>query len=187
MRATAFCTIASPIPVPGYLDCEWSRSNTLKIRSWCSGAMPIPLSLTQTLKLCPLSSAMTRMEGRTPGATNFMAFPSRLAMTWVSRVGLATTRDKGASTCTSAPRSEEHTSELQSHVNLVCRLLLEKKKYFINILERMSDDRREFKHDEEPTGLMDAADDGDNETPFAHLTPLISSTSARRLRHLQSY
>src|SRR6266571_8242995 len=28
-----------------------------------------------------------------------------------------------------SPRSEEHTSELQSHVNLVCRLLLEKKKY----------------------------------------------------------
>src|SRR5690242_21248406 len=27
-----------------------------------------------------------------------------------------------------AERSEEHTSELQSHVNLVCRLLLEKKK-----------------------------------------------------------
>src|SRR5690242_21535081 len=27
-----------------------------------------------------------------------------------------------------SPRSEEHTSELQSHVNLVCRLLLEKKK-----------------------------------------------------------
>src|SRR5690242_20790749 len=29
---------------------------------------------------------------------------------------------------TALPRSEEHTSELQSHVNLVCRLLLEKKK-----------------------------------------------------------
>src|SRR5260370_9461959 len=28
----------------------------------------------------------------------------------------------------SALRSEEHTSELQSHLNLVCRLLLEKKK-----------------------------------------------------------
>src|SRR4029434_2647171 len=26
-------------------------------------------------------------------------------------------------------RSEEHTSELQSHLNLVCRLLLEKKTY----------------------------------------------------------
>src|SRR6266571_7155276 len=33
-----------------------------------------------------------------------------------------------ALTWTPAPRSEEHTSELQSHVNLVCRLLLEKKK-----------------------------------------------------------
>src|SRR5690242_21197700 len=30
-------------------------------------------------------------------------------------------------------RSEEHTSELQSHVNLVCRLLLEKKNSFIHI------------------------------------------------------
>src|SRR5260370_32231719 len=29
-------------------------------------------------------------------------------------------------------RSEEHTSELQSHLNLVCRLLLEKKKIIIN-------------------------------------------------------
>src|SRR5260370_10616858 len=28
----------------------------------------------------------------------------------------------------SIERSEEHTSELQSHLNLVCRLLLEKKK-----------------------------------------------------------
>src|SRR5260370_12035064 len=29
-----------------------------------------------------------------------------------------------------AARSEEHTSELQSHLNLVCRLLLEKKKKY---------------------------------------------------------
>src|SRR5438477_8210566 len=31
-------------------------------------------------------------------------------------------------------RSEEHTSELQSHVNLVCRLLLEKKKKKLHII-----------------------------------------------------
>src|SRR5256885_12072810 len=31
------------------------------------------------------------------------------------------------------PRSEEHTSELQSPCNLVCRLLLEKKKQFQQI------------------------------------------------------
>src|SRR2546427_6564192 len=34
-----------------------------------------------------------------------------------------------------APRSEEHTSELQSQSNLVCRLLLEKKK---NKIDRLS-------------------------------------------------
>src|SRR4029434_11357321 len=32
----------------------------------------------------------------------------------------------------SAGRSEEHTSELQSHLNLVCRLLLEKIKTILN-------------------------------------------------------
>src|SRR5260370_19672264 len=33
-------------------------------------------------------------------------------------------------------RSEEHTSELQSHLNLVCRLLLEKKnKQSLNVVE----------------------------------------------------
>src|SRR5260370_32153825 len=33
-------------------------------------------------------------------------------------------------------RSEEHTSELQSHLNLVCRLLLEKKKKNISVVHR---------------------------------------------------
>src|SRR5207249_7905808 len=37
-------------------------------------------------------------------------------------------------------RSEEHTSELQSRFDLVCRLLLEKKKK--NLLLRVSPDRR---------------------------------------------
>src|SRR5438477_7032783 len=31
-------------------------------------------------------------------------------------------------------RSEEHTSELQSHVNLVCRLLLEKKNEVVDVV-----------------------------------------------------
>src|SRR5260370_16037634 len=34
----------------------------------------------------------------------------------------------GAAVAGGGGRSEEHTSELQSHLNLVCRLLLEKKK-----------------------------------------------------------
>src|SRR4051812_49898890 len=41
-------------------------------------------------------------------------------------VVITTDADVDAATCDA--RSEEHTSELQSHVNLVCRLLLEKKK-----------------------------------------------------------
>src|SRR5882762_10403679 len=39
-------------------------------------------------------------------------------------------------------RSEEHTSELQSHLNLVCRLLLEKKKNRSN----HDDDDRVWRH-----------------------------------------
>src|SRR2546429_5104354 len=35
-------------------------------------------------------------------------------------------------------RSEEHTSELQSRLHLVCRLLLEKKKYLVIPLERIT-------------------------------------------------
>src|SRR5690242_21492265 len=50
----------------------------------------------------------------------------------VSRVAdgdpLRSPRAAGAPRTAPARRSEEHTSELQSHVNLVCRLLLEKKK-----------------------------------------------------------
>src|SRR5260370_32142517 len=50
--------------------------------------------------------------------------------------GGVTTNPVAATGCSSTPapstnvvqRSEEHTSELQSHLNLVCRLLLEKKK-----------------------------------------------------------
>src|SRR5260221_6697005 len=37
-----------------------------------------------------------------------------------------------------APRSEEHTSELQSHSDLVCRLLLEKKNKTMNDDELVS-------------------------------------------------
>src|SRR3712207_8260892 len=47
-----------------------------------------------------------------------------------SRPGVATpARPYPATSATVHPRSEEHTSELQSRQYLVCRLLLEKKKY----------------------------------------------------------
>src|SRR2546429_2406232 len=48
-------------------------------------------------------------------------------------------RKGGDEVVAAAIRSEEHTSELQSRLHLVCRLLLEKKKYittheFVNLL-----------------------------------------------------
>src|SRR5688572_31887421 len=70
-----------------------------------------PLSLHDALPICLMSSASTRRARRN-----------------------AATRARARSSCprsASAPaaaRSEEHTSELQSQSNLVCRLLLEKKK-----------------------------------------------------------
>ena len=48
-----------------------------------------------------------------------------------AQAGLTDRCEAGAKRLTEAlknPRSEEHTSELQSHHDLVCRLLLEKKK-----------------------------------------------------------
>src|SRR6266571_4138542 len=50
--------------------------------------------------------------------------------------------------CWTKTRSEEHTSELQSHVNLVCRLLLEKKK-------KKTDDKRYAKAHTDFTTALD--------------------------------
>src|SRR5260370_31084859 len=44
------------------------------------------------------------------------------------RLGDLSRRRRSGSSASNSARSEEHTSELQSHLNLVCRLLLEKKK-----------------------------------------------------------
>src|SRR5256885_4005506 len=56
------------------------------------------------------------------------------------RLGMA--RRSVAVPCCALRRSEEHTSELQSPCNLVCRLLLEKKKK--NIYEHMLSSTQHF-------------------------------------------
>src|SRR2546422_6415307 len=68
--------------------------------------------------------------------TFFFFFSSRRRHTrcsrdWSSDVCSSDLRDvavTGVQTCALPIRSEEHTSELQSRLHLVCRLLLEKKK-----------------------------------------------------------
>src|SRR5205085_12289314 len=78
------------------------------------------INLFQNERLSPLSSA------EVPGLLFTIAFLSLGAAFWYNTLkNLASLRPQLA---TRQERSEEHTSELQSQSNLVCRLLLEKKK-----------------------------------------------------------
>src|SRR5260370_12819013 len=81
-----------------------------------------------------------------PYTTLFRSYRDRTVRRWRSGAGVSdpargrliemptipftrlATPTSGDFLCLMTGRSEEHTSELQSHLNLVCRLLLEKKK-----------------------------------------------------------
>src|SRR5260370_4941567 len=85
--------------------------------------------------LFPYTTLFRSMSSTTAGAR-----PSKGSSRRIKRLGIISARAI-ATICRSPPdrfcavafcnfrsfRSEEHTSELQSHLNLVCRLLLEKK------------------------------------------------------------
>src|SRR5690606_41725342 len=62
-----------------------------------------------------------------PASRNFAACRPLVSKSWSSIFGRIRT-SFSSTTCWLRRRSEEHTSELQSRENLVCRLLLEKKK-----------------------------------------------------------
>src|SRR5260370_11265641 len=75
-----------------------------------------------TLFRSPATLEDVRAEVLTPDRLNSVVFGVFAAVALaIAVVGVA---DATAANT----RSEEHTSELQSHLNLVCRLLLEKKK-----------------------------------------------------------
>src|SRR5690606_39575385 len=76
-----------------------------------------------------------RVDACPPPPDNFT--PGRGPVRWWRRSRAVVPRARGTPVCgrdrssyaeSGATRSEEHTSELQSRENLVCRLLLEKKK-----------------------------------------------------------
>src|SRR5260370_19289590 len=64
-----------------------------------------------------------------PYTTLFRSSSASFAGDWCTFTPAAGPNDAKPINCISVfeARSEEHTSELQSHLNLVCRLLLEKK------------------------------------------------------------
>src|SRR5207237_5759507 len=102
-----------------------------RVRAWCSSTptlrRPLRLSLTR-----PYSPGLIRST--TASATSAIACLQASPFYPILSTPRATTRgpSSAASSSTQKTRSEEHTSELQSHLNLVCRLLLEKKNQFNN-------------------------------------------------------
>src|SRR2546426_10363497 len=101
-------------------------------RCWIAPEMPTAtyrVGLT-VLPVCPTWSAW----GRHPASTTARdaptaARPAKAAASSSNTLKLAgSLSPRPPDTMMGASRSEEHTSELQSPCNLVCRLLLEKKK-----------------------------------------------------------
>src|SRR5260221_827447 len=81
-------------------------------------------------------------------------------------------------------RSEEHTSELQSHSDLVCRLLLEKKKRDRGGAERWEGDSR-HRNNWLLVSLPHAYSQERLETPLRHARPRIAH-GHRRAHTVQS-
>src|SRR5260370_29347010 len=78
-----------------------------------------------------------------PYTTLFRSWRIRLSPTNSSRRAPRCQLSTYSSVCVASLvcRSEEHTSELQSHLNLVCRLLLEKKKKKYETSLRLTNDQ----------------------------------------------
>src|SRR5690606_41721246 len=108
-------------------SCAARRCASLFVSSVCRSAAPLDLHSFPTRRSSDLLTAL-----RPPLLQRMERFGGGFQLVFVEHLhaGLAQRGgghplavDQGA-----AERSEEHTSELQSRENLVCRLLLEKKK-----------------------------------------------------------
>src|SRR2546422_6544400 len=86
------------------------------------------VELAESVRAAP-TCRLTENGSKLPPMSRNAAFPPMEVKPSVARSGFqrATPAVK-----VSVPRSEEHTSELQSRLHLVCRLLLEKKKIDTN-------------------------------------------------------
>src|SRR2546427_3197461 len=101
----------APAPTPQPTVTPWQvRRNAA---GGNGGARPRGTNVDDPSNAGPVTGCRTRTTGA-PGSTN----PARWGRAKTAVVSVAA----------NASRSEEHTSELQSQSNLVCRLLLEKKK-----------------------------------------------------------
>src|SRR3989449_6671531 len=117
MTMSTLAAMMVPIAAP-----TW-RYAARGLRSWAS---PHASAVASRNSVPPRASGLAPSAERhrasyTSQLTISVATPTPTAAPDESRAALGSTRNDAA-------RSEEHTSELQSRLHLVCRLLLEKKK-----------------------------------------------------------
>src|SRR2546430_5759053 len=100
------------------MSTAFERTSMSVISSACS-----PVSGCDTSSSLMFTPSLSAYEGSSAcsASTNAAVPPPRCTSAMTCRVSVVLPEASG-------PRSEEHTSELQSQSNLVCRLLLEKKK-----------------------------------------------------------
>src|SRR2546425_2583564 len=128
----AVVSLSAPSGVSGYSDCTSPLPNvgvpTTTARSWSCSA---PVMISAALAVSPFTSTTTGRPGHGWGLPSRYTRDEFGARPRVSTTSCPGSRNRSltATPCSSRPpRSEEHTSELQSLAYLVCRLLLEKKK-----------------------------------------------------------
>src|SRR5699024_12849642 len=107
------------------LLCCWTAVRSLVLTVSLLDALPISGSQTEYFSLCGndtvlvfLALAAEQSLRRSGYDTYFYAILAEKFCTCF----------QSGNRCRTSPRSEEHTSELQSRFDLVCRLLLDKKK-----------------------------------------------------------
>src|SRR5438067_2875495 len=98
--------------------------------------VPVPHQAVQAPAGGPDRPVVDRCQSTTTRASTATApsGPRTTGLRSTSRTSGCSTASRETATRT-APRSEEHTSELQSRFDLVCRLLLEKKKKHAHVTE----------------------------------------------------
>src|SRR5256885_3347690 len=115
-------------------------------RAWGGAAQPAS-SRPESTRLAALNKAVSPLSGRQRSLGHRM-LPARHQLVGAVLV------QRGHEAALGLPqRSEEHTSELQSPCNLVCRLLLEKKKNKVRY-DTASDSSLNWSHVTTATGIF---------------------------------
>src|SRR5260370_18443247 len=124
------CVAEAPRPaMPMRTGAALERSQRLRV---ASAAATRPVASEDCKKVrrvnCIISALRLRRHRRSEHSLGSAAILQQYVRSRLERSRPCLLQETSAPRVRQRWRSEEHTSELQSHLNLVCRLLLEKKK-----------------------------------------------------------